>query len=217
MDTKLKNLFYKLGVCISNHTGYFLVVPILLAMFLATGIQRIKTSSDPEYLFTPIDGPAKEYRAIVKEFFKTNYSGWYQPDRDTGFSKSAITLITEKNGGNLLTVKAFAEIVELDKIIRNISISHQDLVFRFQDLCTKWEDECSGNDVLVINDFIDKLEEREKYLLNPFYFYTKKRTKFLIPFMFGGVESNNLTRVLSVKATKLAYMMRNQNPLDSLR
>ncbi|XP_026685942.1 patched domain-containing protein 1-like [Diaphorina citri] len=83
VDNTLKRLFFKLGVFIARHPGYFIIVPILLTIICITGFQRIFFEMDPEYLFSPQHGPGKTERAIVEQYFKMNYSARFNPTRIT--------------------------------------------------------------------------------------------------------------------------------------
>nr|CAD7425808.1 unnamed protein product [Timema monikensis] len=79
----LKRGFYKLGVVVGRHPGYFLIVPVLLSLACVTGYQRIKYEIDPEYLFSPVWGEGKAERAVVEEFFKPNYTSRFNVGRIT--------------------------------------------------------------------------------------------------------------------------------------
>lgn len=79
----LNKSFYRLGLFVGRHPGYFLVVPVLLTMFFVTGFQRIKTNIDPEYLFSPVNGDGKYERAVVEGLFKMNYSTHFNVARIT--------------------------------------------------------------------------------------------------------------------------------------
>nr|CAD7255740.1 unnamed protein product [Timema shepardi] len=79
----LKRGFYKLGVVVGRHPGYFLIIPALLSLACVTGYQRIKYEIDPEYLFSPVWGEGKAERAVVEEFFKPNYTSRFNVGRIT--------------------------------------------------------------------------------------------------------------------------------------
>lgn len=83
VDNLLNRSFYKLGLIIGKHPGYFLIVPVLLSLLCITGYQQIKYEIDPEYLFSPIRGEGKTERNIVEEFFKVNYTHRFNVGRIT--------------------------------------------------------------------------------------------------------------------------------------
>lgn len=83
VDEWLTRNFFRVGLFVGRHPGYFLIVPVLLTALCMTGYQRMRYEMDPEYLFCPIEGPAKGERAIVENFFKTNYSSRFNVGRIT--------------------------------------------------------------------------------------------------------------------------------------
>ena len=103
VDDVLNRAFHKVGLIVGRHPGYFVIIPVLLACICITGYQKIHYEIDPEYLFTPINGPAKIERAIVEENFKVNYSYHFSVGRITrpGMSISSFTLVTFLNDKDL--------------------------------------------------------------------------------------------------------------------
>jgi len=66
VDDTLRTLFRKLGRCIGNRPGYFVIVPILISALCASGFQRIVFEADPEYLFSPVDGEVSKSMVFLK-------------------------------------------------------------------------------------------------------------------------------------------------------
>lgn len=83
VDKSLCRTFYQVGLWVGRYPGYFVIVPLLLALTCITGYQRIRYETDPEYLFSPLDGPGKYERAVVEEHFKVNYSHYFSLERIT--------------------------------------------------------------------------------------------------------------------------------------
>lgn len=83
MDAVLKSSFYKCGYFVGRHPGYFTILIVLLSMLCITGFQKIHNNIDPEYLFSPINGPGKYERAVVEEHFKLNYTHGFNLGRIT--------------------------------------------------------------------------------------------------------------------------------------
>ena len=92
VDDFLNKAFHKIGLVVGNHPGYFVIVPVLLACICFTGFQRINYEIDPEYLFSPINGPGKVERAIAEEHFKVNYSHHFNVGRITRPGKCPVYL-----------------------------------------------------------------------------------------------------------------------------
>lgn len=83
VDDFLNKAFYKIGLIVGKHPGYFVIIPVLLACICITGYQKIQYEIDPEYLFSPINGPGKHERAIVESQFHVNYSKYFNLGRIT--------------------------------------------------------------------------------------------------------------------------------------
>ncbi|KAK9889580.1 hypothetical protein WA026_006955 [Henosepilachna vigintioctopunctata] len=83
VDHFLNRSFYELGLLVGKHPGYFLIIPILLTLLGITGVQQMHNNIDPEYLFSPVNGPGKYERAVAEEFFKTNYTSRFNVARIT--------------------------------------------------------------------------------------------------------------------------------------
>ena len=73
VDKMLRKCFYWLGFNIGQRPGYFIIVPILLTALLSTGFQQMDYNYDPEYLFSPSQGEAKQERTITEHYFPTNF------------------------------------------------------------------------------------------------------------------------------------------------
>lgn len=91
VDDFLNRAFHKLGLVVGRHPGYFVIVPVLVACICFTGYQRIHYEIDPEYLFSPTNGPSKMERAIVEQYFKVNYSHKFNLGRITRPGESDFT------------------------------------------------------------------------------------------------------------------------------
>ena len=82
VDKFLKELFYRFGKFIGEQPGYFLIVPLLITALCASGFQRIQHEANPEYLFSPEEGPAKAERDILEAHFPTNFTS-FDPTRSS--------------------------------------------------------------------------------------------------------------------------------------
>lgn len=89
VDDLLNKSFYKLGLLVGRHPGYFLVIPVLITLIGVTGFQKIHNNIDPEYLFSPRNGEGKMERATVESFFKVNYTTKFNVARITRAGNNA--------------------------------------------------------------------------------------------------------------------------------
>ncbi|KMQ86971.1 patched domain-containing protein 3 [Lasius niger] len=156
VDDFLNRAFYKVGLLVGRHPGYFVIVPILLACICFTGYQRINYEIDPEYLFSPVNGPSKTERAIVEQYFKVNYSHQFNVGRITRPGRFGHVIVIPKDGGhNMLKSSIWEELMELDRIIRNAKAKYENDVFTYEQICARWLDECFTNDILNLHRVIE--------------------------------------------------------------
>ncbi len=115
VDRAFRKFFYWLGSNIGQRPGYFIIVPILLTALLATGFQQMNYNYDPEYLFSPTTGFAKNERAMVEHYFPTNFSD-FRASRITRPGKFGRVIISAKDGGSLLRSQLWDQILFLDEV-----------------------------------------------------------------------------------------------------
>jgi len=189
----LKQGFSKLGRTIARHPLVFLLVPLVLSCVLSSGMLRVEYSSDPDHLLTPINGEGRREKAIAEKFFPTNFSDFDAP-RSTKFGLYGYVMVTAKNGNSILQPQIWSEVRRLQNIIVDITVEHEGVEYKYQDLCAKWGGECYTNSLLSFADTFAVLsrgvfrESVENYYKN----YTGK---------FGFEVANNITK-LSLETSK---------------
>ena len=100
-----KNGLYNCG----SFSGYFIIVPLLLTALAATGMQRIVYESDPEYLFTPLNGRGKDDRSVQEKHFPQNFTD-FDPSRISRGGKFARLIIQAADGGTILREREFNQV-----------------------------------------------------------------------------------------------------------
>ena len=211
-DPFLKKQFYKLGFLIANHPGYFIIIPILLSALFATAFQNIPKEEDPEYLFSPINGPAHAERAVIKEFFEMDQNKNYHPMREVGpLLCGNIILVTKNENDSLLIDKVWQNFVDIDEVITNISVTYEDRQYRFEDLCAKFDSECIGNGILGLKEILPDVMNGTTKLTFPFMLNPKTFDSYVFPGLFGGIDVSDDGVMVSARAAQLAYMLRNDN------
>ena len=119
VDSALRRFFYKLGYFIGKYPGYFIIVPIMVTALCATGFQRMDYNYDPEYLFSPTDGQAKQDRAVVESLFPTNYTQ-FKASRITRPGKLGRLLVLAKDGDTMLRSHLWNQLLYLDQVRNNL-------------------------------------------------------------------------------------------------
>jgi hypothetical protein len=120
VDRTLKALFFKLGHTIGEHPLYFLLVPLLLTALCVSGFQQMDYEFDPEYLFSPTSGFAKQERALQESHFPTNYSS-FKSSRITRTGKFARVIVSAKDGGSILRTQLWNQLLYLDQVGNNLA------------------------------------------------------------------------------------------------
>ncbi|XP_054003081.1 patched domain-containing protein 3 isoform X1 [Hylaeus anthracinus] len=208
VDDFLNRAFHKLGLVVGRHPGYFVVIPVLVAFICFTGYQRIHYEIDPEYLFSPTNGPSKTERAIVEQYFKVNYSHHFNLGRITRPGRFGHVIITSKDGNeNLLRRAVFDELAQLDEVIRTAKATYEGEVFTYEQICARWLDKCFANDILKLSDIIEDVEKRELNLTFPVMFNPVTWEIHFLPVYFGGSVINEDLVVETAPSMQLAYFL----------
>lgn len=207
-DNFLNRSFYRLGQIIANHFGYFIIVPIFITAILATGFQNIVYEDDPEYLFAPTTGGAKDERAIIEENFFLNFSSDFHPSRVTRTGRFARFIIMAKDEGTLLRDEVWKDIMEVDRLTHTVGVEYDDRFVRYEDLCGIWDGKCYENNILDLNDLMPDIEKGEYNLTYPLMLNPNTFEMYVFPLFFGGLEISNASTIESVKALSISYWLR---------
>jgi len=206
VDDALKRWFYRLGVCIGNNPGYFIIIPVLLTALCATGFQRMYYNYDPEYLLSPSTGRAKVERVEVEDHFPTNYS-FFQATRMTRVGKFGRVIITAADGGSLLRSSMWADIIGLDSLVHSFSVLHEGQHLHYADLCARWNGQCKKNEILGLAPHMADIEAGSFSLSSPITFDPYTFVQYTLPTYFGGIQEDEFGTVSSVEAVSLVYFL----------
>ncbi|RWS29740.1 patched domain-containing protein (Ptchd)-like protein [Leptotrombidium deliense] len=208
IDESLSKGFRKLGHAIGLHPGYFVIIPFLMSLLFATGLQRLYYEDDPEYLFSPTNGRSKQERKAIDELFPMNYSYNFDLGRITHKGRFGRVIVVAKNDGNILRKTFFDEIVFLDKAIKSLKINWDDNEYRFGDLCAKTEKgDCWQNDILDFVERIEDIESRKYFLQYPVWINQDILKAYFFPAFLGGVKNDSNGLVESARAINLMYFL----------
>ncbi|XP_044014155.1 patched domain-containing protein 3-like [Aphidius gifuensis] len=209
VDTILCRIFYQIGLWVGKRPGYFIIVPALLALTCMTGYQKLVYENDPEYLFSPIDGPSKYERAVVEEHFRMNYSSYFSIERITRPGRFGhIIIVSKDQDENILRGEAFRELKILDDMITNATLEYDSQSFTFKDICARWENECSSNKILDLDEILNKPDIYGIESINfPVMFSPIDFKPIIFPVHFGGTKVYENSTIESVPAVQLAYFI----------
>lgn len=206
----LSNLFRLLGTRIAKHPIWFIVIPMFSSLLLATGLQKKYELNDIETLTTPKNSKSTCYRETIDSLFHMNISSNFDPARLTKTGRFGIVIILSKNHGNVLREYIFKDVLALNNYILNISISPDEKMLKYKDLCARNEDKCYRNNILDLNSKIKYLEEGSYLLKYPIAEINKNEFWFL-PTYLGGVTQDENGFVTSARALRLTYFLDNSN------
>ncbi|XP_044755811.1 patched domain-containing protein 3 isoform X1 [Coccinella septempunctata] len=206
VDSLLNRAFYKLGTIVGKHPGYFIIVPVLLTLLGITGVQQMRNNIDPEYLFSPINGPGKYERAVAEEYFKVNYTSRFNVARITRAGRFGRVIVTSKDGiKNMLRAEIWKELRLLDGLIQNMTVFYNDEYFTYKDICARWQSECFQNDILNLDYIIDDVQTGALNLTFPLMFNPVTWDAHAFPVFFGGTEVSEDGIIISVPSVQLVY------------
>ncbi|XP_037076347.1 patched domain-containing protein 3-like [Pollicipes pollicipes] len=169
VDRALSVQFHRLGLAIGRRPGYFLLVPVLLSLLAATGVQQLRYQDDPEYLFSPETGRAKTERALANRLFPSNFSA-FNPGRITDSGHFVRLMVTAPGGGSLLHTAAFDELVQLDRLVRAVEVDAGEEQWHYDQLCASWGDACLDNVALRLQPYVAGVESGAINLTFPVWF-----------------------------------------------
>lgn len=161
---------------------------------------------DPEYLYTPINGPAKTERKIFKNLFEENDTYLFMPTRKTELDGFVNVIITEKNDSNLFTSSHMDEIIQFNGQLKNTEFENGTL--NYEDVCGSWKGSCLENTIFNI------LKGSGKTIDEIPVTYPKHGNKYFLASQLGGVDVNERSEITRAKAVMLVYFVRYTTPSD---
>ena len=142
----LEKVFYKYGMIIGKHPLPFLLIPIIITSLCSIGFVPFSFRDDSEFLYTPKNGQAKIDRSFFQRVFPEDHENYFSPQRkNTGEGTLNILITKSADGGNVLSEDVIQHAVDIDKAIREITITHSGKQCNYSSLCSKWNHLCTPN------------------------------------------------------------------------
>ncbi|XP_041041085.1 patched domain-containing protein 3-like [Carcharodon carcharias] len=208
LEKLLNKAFEKLGICVGQYPWCFLIVPVIVSAGLGSGFMNVKKleANDMEEQFTPSNGQAKIERAFIQKHFSTDYSH-FSPAR-LSTEGMYVSFIAVSKGGNILTKRAFEEILSLDKLVNDLKFSHNNVQYNYSNLCAKVGNSCFPNPLL------DLIKHDPNLVESTAFTYPRFNGSF-IGTNLGGVtlDSGYVKEAHSVKST---YYLREDTEQDKV-
>ncbi|XP_067129979.1 patched domain-containing protein 3-like [Centruroides vittatus] len=199
LSQKLKEL----GLRVGRNPIYFIVVPIIVSMVLATGLHKWHDERNIKYLFEPRNTRHVKEEGIIARLFPMDLSSDAYMERMNREPSIAVVLVTAKDEGSVLRKKVFREIIQLDEIIQNIKTADN---FTYKDLCARNNKRCFENSILFMQNEMEMMENKTYTIKYPLQEIS--RYKFQLNSLFlGGVRKTPEDYVKSAKALRLLYYL----------
>ncbi|XP_023215985.1 patched domain-containing protein 3-like [Centruroides sculpturatus] len=207
VDRAVTFVFRWLGRFVARHPGYFIVVPVLGSILLATGLQKMVYQDDPEYLFSPIDGQASKDKELIFKLFPEDVAENFDLERLPRLGHFGRVIIIAKDEGTIFREEIFQEILRLDQIIKNFTVDIEGVDMGYAELCAHHKGKCYSNSILDLADRVSDIREKKFFIKYPLsvdevsYQYT-----FYAAYL-GGVQVDDLGFVDTAKAISLMYFL----------
>ncbi|CAJ0605858.1 unnamed protein product [Cylicocyclus nassatus] len=122
----LERLFYTYGDFLARHPWPFIIVPTLLTIISSYGMVFFHSQDDIWDIYAPLDGLSRVEEKALLPFEYASASHHYRMQ----------VLVTKKDGGNVLTMDALDEMLEVQKYVtENITFSNGLKNFEYYDIC----------------------------------------------------------------------------------
>uniref|UniRef100_A0A3B1IK32 Patched domain-containing protein 3 n=1 Tax=Astyanax mexicanus TaxID=7994 RepID=A0A3B1IK32_ASTMX len=201
LEKPLSMGFKWLGHFVGRYPWWFLVLPLFLSGGLGAGFIFLwdREANGIEDQFTPVNGPAKQERKFVQDFFSD--TGDFSQLRLSTEGTYASLIITGLRQKDILTVAALEEIIALDDEVKNLAGKD------FANICAQTSGECMSNPALdIINNSASNIEVMSLT-------YPEHEGVFLGS-VLGGVQVNVNSEIISAEAIRLYYFLR-ENSTES--
>lgn len=193
LERPLRRLFRGLGGAVAAWPWPFVLLPLLLSGGLGAGFLFLpqRQQNDIEEQFTPTWGPAKADRDLVRRFFPTNDSERFSAARLPTEGTYAAFIAVAAGNGSVLAPAARRDVLRLDAAMRARG---------YEQVCALSGGTCAIPDPLQYD--AAALEN----LTFPF------SGGFFVGAVLGGVQTDSGGRVLSARALRLLYYLREDGP-----
>uniref|UniRef100_A0A4W5M0P2 Patched domain-containing protein 3 n=1 Tax=Hucho hucho TaxID=62062 RepID=A0A4W5M0P2_9TELE len=199
VEKPIARAFKILGRFVGRHPWCFILLPMFISAGLGGGFYFLadREANGIEEMFTPMNGPAKDERQVVKEYF---------PQDDSDFSRLRLytegtfaSLIIVTPAANILTIPAFTNIFDIDSEVKAIEVE----TFNFSSLCVKKGGVCVSNSIF---DIVKTPNATTTTINYPYH------GNIFIASEIGGVKlKTGSTEIESAKAIRLFYFLKEDN------
>ncbi|XP_061206935.1 patched domain-containing protein 3 [Neopsephotus bourkii] len=198
LERPLRRLFDRLGSGVAACPWPFVLVPLLLSGGLGSGFLFLqqRQANDIEGQFTPTGGPAKAERDFVRQHFPTNDLERFSIQQLPTEGAYASLIAVAVDDSSVLAATERHDVQKLDKAMRDRG---------YEQVCARSDGVC-----LSPSPLLPMLGDAEAAALGELTF--PGSDPFFLGTALGGVRTDPRGRVLSARALKLVYYLREDGP-----
>ena len=136
IEKPLSRIFYNYGRFIARHPLWFLIIPLLVAGALASGLYNFHSECDEEKLFTPEKARSKDERHTIQQLFPEDDGSYFSVISTSTLGEfGKVIVTTTATDEKVLTEDVFRDVKLLDSDIRNIVVDVSRKTYNYSDLC----------------------------------------------------------------------------------
>ncbi|OUC48474.1 hypothetical protein D917_01183 [Trichinella nativa] len=124
-EANLRRLSERYARIVYRNPAWFVVVPVVVGIALSTGLLFLNKYDNALYLYTPLNGQAKQEERVFESFWPTTKQYSFSPSKIFNGKGQCHLYVKSKNGSNLLTPKYLLAIEELNRYVtEDIQVSN---------------------------------------------------------------------------------------------
>ncbi len=212
VEKALRSLFYVYGGVIARHPLYFVLIPVIAALGIGSGMLFMDTDADSnaEELYAPQNSQASRDRSLIDDIYADVDD--VLPQHLTRPGRYGQVVMKRADGGNMLTQDVADKVLMVDRTIASISVEDNGEIYFYHDLCMKWQSQCLPSGVIKI--FNSSAISSNFSLQYPIAEVTTP-SGMVMPFFLGGeiaqvtYKDDSKTEIIEAKAIQLTYSLQN--------
>ncbi|KAH3806527.1 patched domain-containing protein 3-like isoform X2 [Dreissena polymorpha] len=161
VEKKIGDVFARYGGFISRHAWKVIIIVVVINCALAVGMLRLKKNISAQDVYLPEGTRSREDHATMEATFPDLSNRNYHSIQSLSEGFYARVIVQAKSG-DLLTLNALDKVKDLDKLVQNITVTHNGTTFTFKDLCAKAYGACAlGGSIFWDADFLSAVGNRK--------------------------------------------------------
>lgn len=202
----LSIIFLRIGYHIGCYALRYILLLFLLTAVLATGFLKLNLVKDIEYLYSPINARGRTERATLESLFPPRLSSDFDFFRISKAGRLGSVIAVSKNNASMLNESIIETLLQLDKIIQNITVTWNNSSFSYKELCCRTsKDNCYENFVLTFKGKTEKIKKGKFAIKYPFE--RNNGDPITSAMLLGGVSVNETNYIRDFRAIRLLYML----------